>query len=107
MSHPQFAIVGAGPIGSLLCAYLSRAGNPCTLVDLRKDLVDTIRSNGLKIQFENENLTQKVEMYSSLEPLYGRGIKYIFLCVKSIHLSSLIDSLKAFQNTSTNMSSTV
>jgi len=101
LNHPQLAIVGAGPVGSLICGYLSRAGNPCTLVDIRQDLVDTIRQRGLKIHLDDETHVQEVEVFQSLESLQEREIEFLFLCVKSIDLSKLIEPLKPFRETNT------
>lgn len=45
----KIAVIGAGAIGSVVAAYLSKAGMDTTLVG-KADQVETIRKNGLSIQ---------------------------------------------------------
>ena len=85
MGTPKSVIIGAGPVGSILCAYLCRAGKPCVLVDLRKELMRKIQENGLQVHFEDGVYTQEVETNTSLEALEDEDIDTVFLCVKSIH----------------------
>ena len=44
------AIVGAGPSGGILGAFLSQKGIEVTLVDIWKDHIEAIRQNGLQIE---------------------------------------------------------
>lgn len=45
----KIAIMGAGSLGTILGAYLSRAGLPVTLVDAWKEHVDALNKNGAKV----------------------------------------------------------
>ncbi len=48
-SEPKVAIVGAGPVGGILGAYLARAGHYVVLCDIQKSHLDAIKETGLSI----------------------------------------------------------
>ncbi len=48
-SEPKVAIVGAGPVGGILGAYLARAGHYVVLCDIQKPHLDAIKERGLSI----------------------------------------------------------
>jgi len=81
----KFAIIGAGPIGGIMGAYLANAGHCVTLVDIQKDHLDEIRRKCLKITgitdmkvpFQEENLCL------GIEDLAGREIDAVFISVKA------------------------
>jgi len=68
-------------------------------VDLRQELMRKIQENGLQVHFEDGVYTQEVETNTSLEALEDEDIDTVFLCVKSIHLTSLMEPLKVFEHT--------
>jgi 2-dehydropantoate 2-reductase len=47
--EPKIAIVGVGPVGGVLGAYLARAGHYVVLCDIQKPHLDAIRTRGLSI----------------------------------------------------------
>ena len=48
-SEPNIAIVGAGPVGGILGAYLANAGHYVVLCDVLKSHLDAIKERGLAI----------------------------------------------------------
>ncbi len=62
----KIAIVGVGPVGGILAAYLSRAGHRVVLCDVLKGHLDAIRKAGLKVSgvsemtFKSDRLIQNV-----------------------------------------------
>jgi len=48
-SEPKIAIVGAGPVGGILGAYLAHAGHYVVLCDIQKPHLDVIKERGLSI----------------------------------------------------------
>jgi 2-dehydropantoate 2-reductase len=54
----KIAIIGAGNIGSLLGAVLTDAGQDVTLVELRKDIVEAIRADGVRIDMSDGRTLQ-------------------------------------------------
>ena len=66
------AIIGAGAIGSVVAAYLAKAGESVTLIG-RKDQVEAIQKNGLRVAgargeeiFSVRALTQLDQEYDSV-----------------------------------------
>jgi len=59
-SKPNVAIIGAGPVGGILGAYLAHAGHYVVLCDVLKDHMDAIRESGLSVTGVSE-LTAKCE----------------------------------------------
>jgi 2-dehydropantoate 2-reductase len=47
--EPKIAVVGVGPVGGVLGAYLARAGHYVVLCDIQKPHLDAIRTRGLSI----------------------------------------------------------
>ena len=80
----KLAVLGAGAIGSLIGAYLTRAGHDVTLIDPWAAHVDAMRQNGLRITAQDEDFTVPVkaiqlgDVSGVFEPFDG-----VFLCVKS------------------------
>jgi 2-dehydropantoate 2-reductase len=54
----KIAIIGAGNIGSLLGALLTHSGQDVTLVELRQDVVDAIRRDGIRIDMSDGRSVQ-------------------------------------------------
>jgi len=48
-SEHKIAIIGAGPVGGILGAYLARSGHYVVLCDILKDHLDAIKEDGLTI----------------------------------------------------------
>ena len=78
----KIAIIGAGNIGSLLGALLTDSGQDVTLVELRQDIVDAIRKDGVRIDMSNgETIQTAVKITDDLETV---GIAdLVVLAVKS------------------------
>jgi 2-dehydropantoate 2-reductase len=57
-SEPKIAIVGAGPVGGILGAYLARAGHYIVLCDIQKPHLDVIKERGLSITGVSEMTAQ-------------------------------------------------
>ena len=49
----KIAIIGAGNIGSLVGTLLADAGQDVTLVELREDVIEAIRADGVTIDISN------------------------------------------------------
>lgn len=80
----RLAIVGTGAIGSVIGAYLSRAGHDITLIDTWSEHVEAMNRDGLTVTSESEEFTARVkalhlgDVNSVLEPFDA-----IYLAVKS------------------------
>ena len=84
MAFEKLAVLGVGAIGSMIGAYLSRAGRDITLIDMWPAHVEEMKHRGLKITAQDEEFTVKVKAVhlgdvSSLRPQFDA----VFLAVKS------------------------
>ena len=61
MAFEKLAIFGAGAIGSVLGAYLARAGRDITLIDMWGAHVDAMAQHGLTVTAPDEEFTVKVK----------------------------------------------
>ena len=65
----NIAIIGAGAIGSVAAAYLTKAGQDVTLIG-RKEQVEAINQNGLRIQGARGEGVFKVKVLPKLDKEY-------------------------------------
>ncbi len=92
----KVAIIGAGPSGGILGAFLAQKNIEVTLVDIWKDHINAIRNHGLqimgvsnlKIRFDEDHLKT-----STLE-LKSIDANLIFICVKTPYLKNVVQDLK-------------
>lgn len=92
--HDGILIWGAGAIGGTLGAYLIRAGQDVTFVDVVPEHVAAINSCGLSIEGPIDTFTVKAK---ALLPADVKGTwKRIFLAVKAQHTADAAQALKPF-----------
>ncbi|MHA2102892.1 MAG: ketopantoate reductase family protein [Candidatus Hodarchaeales archaeon] len=92
----KIAIIGAGPSGGILGAYLSKAGFDVTLVDVWKKHMKAISKKGLRI---NGHKKLKAKFNSSKLKLTTKDLKtdvpdIIFIAVKTPVLKRVVEDLK-------------
>lgn len=79
----HFCIHGAGGLGSVLGAFLARAGHRVTLI-ARKPHVDAIHANGLNLKGVRANFTQRENIHAVQTPEEVQGdIDYYILLTKA------------------------
>jgi 2-dehydropantoate 2-reductase len=87
----RIAVIGAGPVGSLLAGHLALAGKTVFLIDSRRSIIQTIREQGLTIQRSERTFTVRPRetcfFAASLERF---DAELIVLAVKSYHLETLL-----------------
>lgn len=87
----HYGIIGAGPVGCIVAAFLAKKGHKVTLCDIVPELVDTARERGIIIE-GSEKLEQKISLTCNrLDELIAAKPDIIFVCVKA-HVLSLIGS---------------
>ncbi|MHA1994968.1 MAG: ketopantoate reductase family protein [Candidatus Hodarchaeales archaeon] len=95
-SDYDVAIVGVGPSGGILGAFLSQKGVDVTLVDIWKDHIEAIKQNGLQIEgvskmnvhFDTDHLK------TSVKDLKESTVNLIFIATKTPYLKHVVDELK-------------
>jgi 2-dehydropantoate 2-reductase len=77
----KIAIVGAGAMGSLFGALLAEAGEEVWLVDVWREHVAAIQSNGLSVASEGSQ--RKIDLKATLDPAAAAGAQLVVIFVKS------------------------
>lgn len=87
-------IIGAGAIGGVLGAYLSRAGEEVIFCDVAEEHVNKINSDGLTIEGLEETFTVKAEAFTPEQLVERRQpLSTVFLCVKAHHTEKALTPL--------------
>jgi 2-dehydropantoate 2-reductase len=92
----KYGIIGVGPTGGIMAAYLANAGHDVVLVDILKDHMDEIKKNGLMLtnyseftaKFPQENICY------SIDELQNRDIDTLFIAVKASLLKKVLSHVK-------------
>ena len=94
---PQsFAVVGAGPVGCIVAAFLAKGGIEVTLCDVVSDLVAPAVSPGIKIEGA-ETLQQSVtRTCTSVDDLAEYDIDVIIITVKANALPLIASAIESF-----------
>jgi 2-dehydropantoate 2-reductase len=93
-NHPwHYGIIGAGPVGCIVAAFLARSGHQVTLCDIVPELVDTARDRGIIIEGA-DRLEQKIpHTCNHIEDLIAADPNAIFICVKAQALPLISSAL--------------
>jgi 2-dehydropantoate 2-reductase len=95
-SPQTFAVIGAGPVGCIVAAFLSKGGFDVTLCDVVPELVKPALNPGIVIDGV-ENLQQTVsKTCTSVEDLAGTPLDVIFLTVKANAIPLIASSIEGF-----------
>ncbi|MHA2225012.1 MAG: ketopantoate reductase family protein [Candidatus Hodarchaeales archaeon] len=92
----KIAIIGAGPSGGILGAFLAQKGLDVTLIDVWKDHMQVIKEKGLEI-VGHSKLTVKFDsdhLMNSILELKGTDINLIFIATKTPFLRQIVIDLK-------------
>lgn len=95
-SPKSFAVVGAGPVGCIVAAFLARGGYDVTLCDVIPDLLKPALDPGIIIEGA-ENLQHKVtRTCNSVDDLAAVDPDVIFITVKANALPLIASSIESF-----------
>jgi 2-dehydropantoate 2-reductase len=95
-SPKSFAVVGAGPVGCIVAAFLARGGYDVTLCDVIPDLLKPALDPGIIIEGA-ENLKHKVtRICTSVDDLVDVDPDVIFITVKANALPLIASSIEGF-----------
>jgi len=93
----SFAVVGAGPVGSIVAAFLAKGGYEVTLCDVIPDLIKPATDPGIIIEGA-ENLQQKVtRTCASIDEIAGHKPDVLIITVKANALPLIASAIEAFQ----------
>ena len=97
----SFAIIGAGPVGAIVAAFLGKAGYDVTLCDVIPDLLKPALDPGIIIEGA-ENIQQKVtRTVNNVDELADINPDVIFIAVKATANSFLASAIQGFRKEGT------
>lgn len=96
----RIVIVGAGAMGSLFGGLLCADGNDVTLVDVRSDVVDTVRGDGLTV-VEPDGSEFTVNPDATTNPGTLEPPEAVLLFVKSTATETALEDVAAFAGENT------
>lgn len=88
------AIVGAGAMGTLFAGYLAANDVEVSLIDIDPNLIDTINTDGIRIDRSPEN-DIVTELTATSDPSEVGEVDIVFIFVKSIHTRNAIEDAMA------------
>jgi 2-dehydropantoate 2-reductase len=92
----KFAVVGAGPVGCIVAAFLSKGGYEVSICDVIPDLVDPAGTTGISIEGA-EQLHQKVaHTCHGVDELAHYDPDVIFITVKANALPLIVSAIEEF-----------
>lgn len=96
-SPQKFALVGAGPVGCIVAAFLAQGGYEVILCDVVNELLAPALDPGIIIE-GSENLQQKVSTtISNIDELARHDPDVIIITVKAHALPLIASSIEGFQ----------
>ncbi|MCP4678457.1 MAG: hypothetical protein GY854_23685, partial [Deltaproteobacteria bacterium] len=100
MNKKKIAIVGMGPIGSVLSAYLIRSGHDVTVIDVFREHIKRIRGHGLVIDGASSLTTQVECAYLGVPDaaLAGAMFDVVYVCVKATAIKNFAHVLPKILN---------
>ena len=95
MPNHNIAVIGAGPIGSIMAAYLARNKENVYLIDIKKELISAVEKNGIAVSGMEDNFTAHVKGTGySVASMNQYKVDLIFVSVKSNFTDSLLKEIK-------------
>jgi 2-dehydropantoate 2-reductase len=94
MIPKTIAVIGGGPVGGILTAYLQTAGHDVLLVDTWKEHLDRIRANGLHIAGKHEMLVRPTQLFASIKDIDDPQPEFVFICTKACYLDSVLGDMR-------------
>ena len=89
----KILVMGAGAVGTLFGSILYRAGRDVTLVEKRREIVEAVQKNGLKITRGDDEQTYNINITQSIADVPNPDL--IMFCVKSYdNVTAAMDCLK-------------
>ncbi len=85
MSSPRFGVVGVGPVGGIMAAYLRNAGHDVVLVDILEGHMNAIRSDGLRVTGIVDMTVEfpPEDVLTDIADLEGKDVDVLFISVKA------------------------
>ncbi|MBI4835136.1 MAG: 2-dehydropantoate 2-reductase [Planctomycetes bacterium] len=94
----KMAVIGAGPIGSILGGYLAKGGHEIAFVDILKDHLDAVKAKGLVISGVTEIKAKIAGTYLKAGELKSFKPEIIFICLKAPVVKIIASELRTLNS---------
>ena len=95
MTKHNIGIIGAGPVGSIMAAYLAQNGENVFLVDIKEDLITAVEKKGITITGTDAEFNTRVNGTGNFTASLSRfDPDLIFITVKANFLDPLLEEIK-------------
>ncbi|MDI7268431.1 MAG: ketopantoate reductase family protein [Myxococcota bacterium] len=85
-----FAVVGVGPVGAVLAAYLARAGHRVAVADVDAPHIEAIRRDGIEVTGVREARGKPGRCVTTIAELAGDDYDYVVVATKASVLSRVM-----------------
>jgi 2-dehydropantoate 2-reductase len=97
MADRNIGIIGAGPVGSIMAAYLVRNNENVFLVDIKEELISAIEKKGITITGIGPNFTVPIKRTGNFTASLERfNADLLMIAIKFTFLESLLEEIKLF-----------
>ncbi len=95
--HPKkFAVIGAGPVGGIVAAFLARGGYDVTLCDIVPELLAPALNPGIILEGTDKMQVRVTHTTTRLDELLNDPPDVIFITVKATALPLIASALEGF-----------
>lgn len=101
--NKKFLVMGLGPIGGIFAVHMKKAGNSVYGIDVRKDFVEAIEDEGIKIEGMLSLNAKLDQVCTHPDQLKEKDFDYIVVAVKTPYMEDVVAMIKSFSNNSTNI----
>ena len=101
MSKRYIGIVGAGPIGGILGAFLASAGERVVFVDILEDHLEAIRTDGLRVSGVKDLHVVVPDTLTDVARLADFDLDYLFIALKTTVTETILPRLREALDKST------
>ncbi len=95
MTGKPIAVIGAGPVGSIVAAHLSSIGQEIMLVECAEERLEQLQEHGLAVTGKVHIETQLPFLLKSIDDLKRIPLTALFICTKAWALKTLLPQLAA------------
>jgi aldehyde:ferredoxin oxidoreductase len=92
----KFAVIGAGPVGSIVAAFLAKGGYEVTLCDIDMKLLEPALNRGIVIEGTDTLQAKVARITTRIEDLQSDPPDVIVVAVKAIALPAVASALRGF-----------
>ena len=93
----RFAVIGAGPVGGIVAAFLAKGGYEVTLCDVVPTLLEPALNPGIVIEGTDTFEAKVAKVTTRIDELVSDPPDVIIVAVKAIVLPLIASALESFQ----------